>query len=81
MDNNFLKLFKIPETRQRILRTLGLLIAYRVGFQIPIPGMNPQYLQESAQGLFGLISALSGGALEFRTGPRAGCREMATPEL
>ena len=63
MDNNFLKLFKIPETRQRILRTLGLLIAYRVGFQIPIPGMNPQYLQESAQGLFGLISALSGGAL------------------
>ncbi|MEM6673274.1 MAG: preprotein translocase subunit SecY [Planctomycetota bacterium] len=64
MENNFLKLFKIPETRQRIFRTLGLLIAYRVGFQIPIPGMSPQYLSETAnKGIFGLLSALSGGAI------------------
>ncbi|MEM7517000.1 MAG: preprotein translocase subunit SecY, partial [Planctomycetota bacterium] len=63
-ENNFLKLFKIPETRQRIFRTLGLLIAYRVGFQIPIPGMSPTFLSESAgQGIFGLLSALSGGAI------------------
>ena len=61
MENNFLKLFQIPETRQRILRTLGLLIAYRLGFQIPIPGMAAQYLDKTAgQGLFGLMSALSG---------------------
>ncbi len=63
MENNFLKLFKIPETRQRILRTLGLLIAYRVGFQIPIPGMDPAFISESGGGLFGMISALSGGQL------------------
>ncbi|MEL6311812.1 MAG: preprotein translocase subunit SecY, partial [Pseudomonadota bacterium] len=64
MENNFLKLFQIPETRQRILRTLGLLVAYRVGFQIPIPGMDAQYLSESGNsGIFGLLSALSGGAL------------------
>lgn len=64
MENNFLKLFKIPETRQRIVRTLGLLIAYRVGFQIPIPGMDADYLRESGTaGIFGLLSALSGGAL------------------
>ena len=64
MENNFLKLFKIPETRQRILRTLGLLVAYRVGFQIPIPGMSPSFLSDSAnQGIFGLLSALSGGAI------------------
>lgn len=64
MENNFLKLFKIPETRQRILRTLGLLIAYRVGFQIPIPGMDADFLRESGNsGIFGLLSALSGGAL------------------
>ncbi|QDV08399.1 Protein translocase subunit SecY [Planctomycetes bacterium Poly30] len=64
MENNFLKLFKIPETRQRILRTLGLLIAYRVGFQIPIPGMDSQFLSESAgDSIFGLLSALSGGAI------------------
>lgn len=64
MENNFLKLFKIPETRQRILRTLGLLIAYRVGFQIPIPGMDPTFLSETAgDSILGLMSALSGGAL------------------
>lgn len=64
MENNFLKLFKIPETRQRILRTLGLLIAYRVGFQIPIPGMDPKFLSETAgDSIFGLLSALSGGAI------------------
>lgn len=64
MENNFLKLFKIPETRQRITRTLGLLIAYRLGFQIPIPGMDAQFLSDSGNnGIFGLLSALSGGAL------------------
>jgi preprotein translocase subunit SecY len=64
VENNFLKLFKIPETRQRILRTLGLLIAYRVGFQIPIPGMDPTFLSETAgDSILGLMSALSGGAL------------------
>ncbi|MEM8711908.1 MAG: preprotein translocase subunit SecY, partial [Planctomycetota bacterium] len=64
MENNFIKLFQISETRQRILRTLGLLVAYRVGFQIPIPGMDPKFLSESAgDSIFGLLSALSGGAI------------------
>ncbi|MFT5735434.1 MAG: preprotein translocase subunit SecY [Paracoccaceae bacterium] len=64
MENNFIKLFKIPETRRRILRTLGLLVAYRVGFQIPIPGMDPKFLSETAgDSIFGLLSALSGGAI------------------
>ena len=65
MENNFLQLFKIPETRQRILTTLGLLFAYRIGFQVPIPGMDPHFLREAASGLkqsvFGLMNAFSGG--------------------
>jgi preprotein translocase subunit SecY len=60
-----LQLLKVPETRQRILVTLGLLLAYRLGFQVPIPGMNPAFLKEAAQGLsqswFGLMNAFSGG--------------------
>ena len=40
MNAKFLQLFRIPETRQKILATLGLLLAYRFGFQIPIPGMD-----------------------------------------
>jgi preprotein translocase subunit SecY len=64
LNHGFLQLFRIPETRQRILRTLGLLLCYRIGFQVPIPGMDPQFLtRQSENALFGLMSALSGGAI------------------
>ncbi len=64
MDNIFIKLLKIPETRERIFRTLALLVAYRIGFQIPIPGMDPQFLASTGdQGIMGMMSALSGGAI------------------
>ncbi len=65
MQNSFLQLFKIPETRQKIVTTLGLLLAYRLGHHVPIPGMSPEFLsRETDQGsLFGLVSAFSGGAL------------------
>ncbi|MBL8862709.1 MAG: preprotein translocase subunit SecY [Planctomycetes bacterium] len=62
MQNSILQLFRVPETRRRIWATLALLLAYRVGFHIPIPGMNPEFLRrDQDQGsLFGLMSALSG---------------------
>ncbi len=65
MDRSILQLFRIPETRKRIVTTLLLLLAYRVGFQVPIPGLSPDFLRSTAdQGtLFGLMSAFSGGAL------------------
>ena len=66
MQNNFLQLFKIPETRQRILTTLGLLLVFRFGHHIPIPGMDPTFLarqDKDTGGLFGMMSAFSGGAL------------------
>jgi preprotein translocase subunit SecY len=65
LKNSFLQLFRIPETRQKILTTLGLLLVERLGFQVPIPGMSPEFLtQNRDQGsLFGLMSAFSGGAI------------------
>ncbi|MEM7309489.1 MAG: preprotein translocase subunit SecY [Planctomycetota bacterium] len=61
------QLFRIPETRRRILTTLGLLLAYRVGFQIPIPGMSPRFVREMGETAgstaFGLLSAFSGAML------------------
>ncbi|MEZ5979827.1 MAG: preprotein translocase subunit SecY [Planctomycetota bacterium] len=67
MTNPVAQLLKTPETRQRIFVTLGLLAAYRLGFQIPLPGTNPEYLATLARGaggsVFGLLSAFSGGAL------------------
>ena len=49
----------------RVLITLGLLCIVRFGFQVPVPGMSPEYLSGNGhQGsFFGLLSALSGGAI------------------
>ena len=62
-----LQLFRIPETRRRLLTTLGLLVAYRIGFQIPIPGMSPEFVEQIAgqagSTAFGLLSAFSGGQI------------------
>jgi preprotein translocase subunit SecY len=67
LELRVLQLFRIPETRRRIITTLGLLIAYRVGFHIPIPGISPEFLEEASRGagsqVFGLLSAFTGGAL------------------
>ena len=65
MKTSFFQLFKIPETRRRILTTLGLLLVERLGFQVPIPGMSPEFLTANRDtgSLFGLISAFSGGAI------------------
>jgi preprotein translocase subunit SecY len=46
--------------------TLALLTVYRVGFHIPIPGLDPRMLRDladSSGNAFGLLSAFSGGAL------------------
>jgi preprotein translocase subunit SecY len=67
VNGKFLQLFKIPEVRDKIVVTLGLLLAYRFGFQIPIPGMDASYLEKIAQGLqgqvFGVMNAFTGGAI------------------
>jgi preprotein translocase subunit SecY len=69
MDNNPLKnLFSVPDLRNRILFTLGLLAVYRVGHEIPTPGVNIAALAEFARQLgqnsmFGLYNMFSGGNL------------------
>jgi preprotein translocase subunit SecY len=67
VNAKFLQLFRIPEVRDKILVTLGLMLAYRFGFQIPIPGMDARFLSQIAQGLqgqvFGVMNAFTGGAI------------------
>jgi preprotein translocase subunit SecY len=64
VEGSFLRLFFVPETRQKIFTTLMLLIVYRVGFHVPIPGMSAEFMETMSQNaLFGLISAFSGGAI------------------
>lgn len=55
------------ELRNKILITLGLLVVYRLGIHIPIPGINGQAIADffaSAQNtLFGLFDMFAGGGL------------------
>ncbi len=57
---------KIEELRKRILYTLGLLLIYRFGSFVVIPGIDPNALSamsaQTADGLMGLLDIFSGGA-------------------
>ena len=49
MFGKLITIFKVPELRQRILLTLGLLAIYRMGFSIPLPFIDQQALVERMQ--------------------------------
>ena len=57
---------KIEELKKRILYTLGLLLIYRFGSFVVIPGIDPNALSalsaQTADGLMGLLDIFSGGA-------------------
>jgi len=57
--------FKIPDLRNRILFTLGMLAIYRLGGHIPTPGIDAERLEEFFQQnqgtLLGFIDLFSGG--------------------
>ncbi len=59
--------FKIEELRNRIMVTLGLLLVYRFGAQVVLPGIDASKLSEfagnfDAGGIGGLLNAFTGGA-------------------
>jgi preprotein translocase subunit SecY len=66
-------IWKIHELRQRILFTLGILIVYRVGSYVTLPGVDAMVLEQLTDasgnqgGLFGLFNMFVGGAF-FRAG-------------
>jgi len=59
---------KIPELRNRLLFTLGLLAVYRIGCAIPTPGIDSQalasFFAQAQNTIFGMFNLFSGGALE-----------------
>jgi preprotein translocase subunit SecY len=64
----FSSIAKIPELKRRILFTLLMLAVYRLGCQVPTPGIDADALMRffAAQRgtIFGLFDMFSGGALE-----------------
>ena len=64
----FQNIFKIPELKKRILFTLAILIVYRIGVHVPVPGIDSVALAsffKAAEGtIFGIFNMFSGGAFE-----------------
>jgi preprotein translocase subunit SecY len=64
---NFSAFSKATELKNRIWFTLGALVIYRLGTYIPLPGIDPQILQEifnrTSGGILGMFDMFSGGAL------------------
>jgi preprotein translocase subunit SecY len=59
-------ILKIEDLRARLLYTLGIILLYRFGKYVTLPGIDPSQLQglqnQTASGLMGLLDMFSGGA-------------------
>lgn len=60
--------FRTPDLRRKLLFTLGILALYRLGTQIPTPGVDYTAIQEcvalvEGDSIYGVINLFSGGAL------------------
>jgi len=77
MLSAFLNIFKVPDLRYKVLFTLGLLAVYRIGFYVPLPGIDQSALAshfESMKGGSGgierlteMFSMFTGGNLQQST--------------
>ena len=58
--------WKITELKDRIILTLGMLLVYRFGAQVVLPGIDAsklgQIAENTEQGILGLLNAFTGGA-------------------
>jgi preprotein translocase subunit SecY len=59
-------IWSIEDLRKRILYTLGLVLVYRIGSYVVLPGVDPSQLgalqKQGSEGLLGLLNMFSGGA-------------------
>lgn len=57
-------IWKIDDLRKRIITTLSLILIYRIGSYVILPGVDPDALSSggAASGLVGLIDIFAGGA-------------------
>ena len=64
--DTFRNIWSIQELRDKILLTLGLLLVYRLGSNVVLPGIDPTSLtnlqSQASEGLIGILNAFSGGA-------------------
>lgn len=65
----FARAFQTPDLRKKLLFTLGIIVLFRLGAHVPVPGVSFENVNqcmdeaEGNSGLFGLVNMFSGGAL------------------
>jgi len=66
-NTSWAALGKATDLRNRILFTIGLLIVYRLGTFIPVPGIDAnalrEFMESAGAGIGGMVSMFTGGAL------------------
>lgn len=65
MFKTIAKAWKIDDIRKKIIYTLLMLVIFRIGSNIPVPGIDRAYLDQAInnqEGLFALFDLFSGGA-------------------
>lgn len=78
MFKTFLNIFRVPELRNKVLFTLFLLAIYRIGFSVPLPGVDQEAFAEmmtkqqeeggsAASRLAAYVSIFSGGNISQST--------------
>ncbi len=74
MLSTFVNIFKVPELRNKILFTIGMLAAYRIGYYVPVPGVDQDRMSAMAGQRTGGLGDLAhyfqiftGGNLEHST--------------
>lgn len=59
-------IYRIEDLRNRIITTLGIILIYRLGSYVVLPGVDPSQLDrlqaQTSEGLLGLLNMFSGGA-------------------
>ncbi len=68
MIESFRNILAIPDLRKRLMFAFGLLAVYRIGCNIPTPGVNPEALLEIIEQyrntMVGFFNTFTGGSLE-----------------
>ncbi len=66
-NTSWAALGKAKDLRQRIFFAIGLLIVYRIGTYIPVPGIDGgslrEFMEEAATGIGGMLNMFTGGAI------------------
>jgi len=59
--------FRLPDLRRRILLTIGILVVFRFVAHVPLPGVDPEALQQlfDRNAMLGMLDMFSGGAMRY----------------